>query len=175
MTRLPVMPLWVKDLLVDTENLSAEEFGAYMRLLCHMWIRDGSVPNDDRSLWRACGVDSRRWSRVKLRLTPYLLFRADGNITQHRLEKVRTDRITNPVSDARTNGANSNETKQLDMLSRAGVRPHSSTSKKNKNNSSTLDGSAAIGPSPGFEGRSGPPPQTTLSKTLVQQGLKGRH
>jgi len=41
--RYPIMPLWVGDLIIDTQELTATEFGAYHKLIYVQW-KKGSIP-----------------------------------------------------------------------------------------------------------------------------------
>jgi uncharacterized protein YdaU (DUF1376 family) len=90
MTQLPYMPLYVDPLVADTDHMSAENFGAYMLLLCAMWRRGGWVPDNNSDLARICRVDPRRWSRVRAVLDP-LLIQEDGKLSQKRLLTVISD------------------------------------------------------------------------------------
>lgn len=48
MAQFPCLPLWTDALNADTEHLTDDEFGKYMRLLIKMWRTPGCrVPNDD--------------------------------------------------------------------------------------------------------------------------------
>lgn len=55
MIERPWFPLDVADWLLDTDILSLEEQGAYVRLLCHQWTH-GYIPADPRRLARRLGV-----------------------------------------------------------------------------------------------------------------------
>ncbi len=44
MADLPILPLKTDALLADTGHLSAEEFGAYCRILFTMWRHDARLP-----------------------------------------------------------------------------------------------------------------------------------
>ena len=85
MSQAPSMPLFVDAFIADTTHLSAEEVGAYMRLLMSMWRHNGSIPDDDKDNARITGT-GRNWKRVKSRLSPMLTLE-NGNITQGRLQK----------------------------------------------------------------------------------------
>lgn len=47
-----------------TYEMSAEEFGVYVRLLVHLSRRGGSAPFDPERLARVCGVDGKQLQRV---------------------------------------------------------------------------------------------------------------
>lgn len=79
------MALWVRDLLADTEELDAEEFGAYIRLLLDMWLRGGFIPDDDRIMARVTRVSRFKWRRLKPVLMGFLTRIDDRRLTQKRL------------------------------------------------------------------------------------------
>lgn len=69
MAKSPQFPCYARDLLVDTDHMSAEEFGAYWRLLCRSWfgIAGGEpcyLPDDDTALAKASGMALRAWLKV---------------------------------------------------------------------------------------------------------------
>jgi uncharacterized protein YdaU (DUF1376 family) len=43
MSKRPWFPLYVGDLLADTMEFSNEEFGAYIRILCHYWVTEEAM------------------------------------------------------------------------------------------------------------------------------------
>ena len=45
----PAFQLYAQDFLVGTADMTAEEVGAYIRLLCYQWVKDG-LPNDPAKL-----------------------------------------------------------------------------------------------------------------------------
>jgi uncharacterized protein YdaU (DUF1376 family) len=87
MTQLPYMPLYVDPLVADTDHMSAEEFGAYMLLLCAMWRRGGWVPDSNSDLARICRVHPPRWKRVREAIDPLLVKEGD-QLSQKRLLSV---------------------------------------------------------------------------------------
>jgi uncharacterized protein YdaU (DUF1376 family) len=44
MSRTPFMPFYPDAYLADTAQLTLEEQGAYMRLLCYLWITTKLLP-----------------------------------------------------------------------------------------------------------------------------------
>jgi uncharacterized protein YdaU (DUF1376 family) len=64
MAELPVMPLKTDALLADTTHMSAEEFGAYVRILIAMWRHGAKLPDNPIELSRIAGVTERRWAAI---------------------------------------------------------------------------------------------------------------
>jgi uncharacterized protein YdaU (DUF1376 family) len=63
------MPVQAAVVLSETAELAAEEFGAYQRLLCHMWVRGGALPlpaapGESGALARLAGCDIEQWPRI---------------------------------------------------------------------------------------------------------------
>lgn len=68
MAELPILPLKTDALLADTQHMSAEEFGAYCRLLFTMWRHGGQLQNDPVELARVVGVSAKRWEAIAERV-----------------------------------------------------------------------------------------------------------
>lgn len=84
MAELPFLPLKADALLSDTRHMSAEEFGAYCRLLFTMWLHGGRLVDAPDELARIVGMSSRRWRRIaEPVLRPMTV--AGGVISQKRL------------------------------------------------------------------------------------------
>jgi uncharacterized protein YdaU (DUF1376 family) len=80
------MPVYVADLLRDTDDLSTDEFGTYLRLLLHMWTRGGVLPDEPERLSRLAGVDRSGLDRVWPVIGKF--FRASkGSLSQKRLSE----------------------------------------------------------------------------------------
>jgi uncharacterized protein YdaU (DUF1376 family) len=65
----PAFRCYAKDLLVDTDHLSDEEFGAYWRLCCRAWVGiegcpQGYLPADPEKLRRVARATPARWKRL---------------------------------------------------------------------------------------------------------------
>src|SRR4029434_10601945 len=58
-------------------SMNNEQQGAYRNLLDEAWLRGGAIPNDEQVLARA-PAESRRCSRVRARVMPYVELRQDG-------------------------------------------------------------------------------------------------
>ena len=80
----PAFQFYPQDFLVGTAMLSAEETGAYIRLLCYQWTNDG-LPNDKVILARIAGCDGNAiasiWDKFGIC--------QDGKLRNERLESIR--------------------------------------------------------------------------------------
>lgn len=80
----PAFQFYPQDFLVGTAMLSAEETGAYIRLLCYQWTNDG-LPNDKVILARIAGCDGNAvgsiWDKFGIC--------QDGKLRNARLESIR--------------------------------------------------------------------------------------
>ena len=91
MKRTPWMPLYCDDLIASTVDMSAEEFGAYMRLLCHCWTR-GALPIDDKAICRIAGCRLQVWRAICPRFSPCTRDDGSPGLSQTRLERERFKR-----------------------------------------------------------------------------------
>ena len=82
--KAPAFQLYARDFIVGTAMMSAEEVGAYIRLMCYQWD-NGPLPNDDAMLCRlaGCGGNAVASIRHKFGTT------SDGRLANSRLEEVR--------------------------------------------------------------------------------------
>ena len=62
--KFPIMPLWVGDLVIDTQELTDTEFGVYVRLLAHQW-KKGNIPADPARLSIIAPSASVVWESLK--------------------------------------------------------------------------------------------------------------
>lgn len=81
----PAFQLYADDFLSGTIDMSQEEVGAYIRLLCHQWGK-GSVPDDKARLQRIAG------GRVSDAVMAKFPKGQDGLLRNPRLEAVRAER-----------------------------------------------------------------------------------
>ena len=61
---LPYMPLYVADYLGDTQHLTCEQHGAYLKLLMCLWRAEGELPNDRLKIARMVGLTPARWDKI---------------------------------------------------------------------------------------------------------------
>jgi uncharacterized protein YdaU (DUF1376 family) len=85
--KAPAFQFYADDFLAGTSEMSAEEVGGYIRLLCHQWTK-GGIPNDEERVARIAGMigsPSVGYVMAKFRL-------CDGHtLKNERLEKVREE------------------------------------------------------------------------------------
>jgi len=77
------MPLYIRDYLVDTMHLTAEQHGCYLLLLMHQWTR-GSIPSDMQGLRNICrlGGDPEHFSSIWNILRPFFSDNGDSFVQQ---------------------------------------------------------------------------------------------
>ncbi len=91
MKRTPWMPLYCDDLIGSTADMSVEEFGAYVRLLCHFWTR-GPLPLDDKVICRIAGCRLAVWRSICPRFSATTRDDGTAGLSQTRLEAERFKR-----------------------------------------------------------------------------------
>lgn len=86
---LPYFKFFPADFLLDErqEAMSAEQAGAYIRLLCRAWTQNPpcTIPDDDKTLARMAGVDDAAWARIKPGVLICFHQGGDGRLVQTRL------------------------------------------------------------------------------------------
>lgn len=88
MKRTPWMPLYCDDIISSTPDMTAEEFGAYVRLLCHIWTR-GPVPIDEAVICRIAGCKRAVWKAIAPRFSACQRDDGKAGLSQTRLEAER--------------------------------------------------------------------------------------
>lgn len=69
MTAQPWMPLYPRDYIADTTHLTRDEDGGYFLLLMAMWLRGGSLPDDDRQLAHMTKCQTKsEWKKLRAQL-----------------------------------------------------------------------------------------------------------
>lgn len=95
------MQQWYPDAhIADTANLTLEEQGAYRLLMDHMWIKGGAIRNDDKEIARMLRISVKRWKKLKLVLSDYLIIEL-GFITQKRLQHDYKDAVNKSKTNAK--------------------------------------------------------------------------
>ncbi len=66
MADFPILPLFTDAYIADTQHLTNEEHGVYLRLLMFAWRSPGcGLPDDDRRLALMVGVGAKKWAALK--------------------------------------------------------------------------------------------------------------
>lgn len=84
----PTFQFYVPDFLASTADMSPEEVGIHIRLLCHQWMK-GGIPNDVQRLMAmsgACQASSLEYVKSRYQLCE------DGMLRHARMEEVRKER-----------------------------------------------------------------------------------
>ncbi len=66
------MEFYVSDFLGDTQDLTCEQVGAYMLLLCTMWNKGGYLPADEAKLARVCRLAASKWKTIRTDVMAFL-------------------------------------------------------------------------------------------------------
>ena len=100
-TKLPSFKFYPADFIVGTSLFSAEQVGAYIRLLCYQWDI-GALPDDNAELIRLSGCSPAAFGAVRAKFDRCL----DGLLRQHRLDSIRSKGVlvkrrapSNPLAD----------------------------------------------------------------------------
>jgi uncharacterized protein YdaU (DUF1376 family) len=85
--KAPAFQMYADDFLAGTSDMSSEEVGGYIRLLCHQWTK-GGIPNDEERAARMAGLMGSPSIRYVLaKFSPC----DDGMLRNARLEAVRAE------------------------------------------------------------------------------------
>lgn len=102
MAEFPCLPLWTDAYLGDTEHLTLEEHGAYMKLLMIAWRSPNcDLPDDDKRLAIMLRTGARRWGALKPAVMAFWTL-TGGRWSQKRLcaEREKAKRRCDLASDA---------------------------------------------------------------------------
>ena len=88
------MPVYTRDLISSTADMTPAQLGAYMRLLCYAWDNDG-CPNDMEACLRiAGGISPGDWKVIRRRLIVLDEGTSEERLSQKRLEEERAICVT---------------------------------------------------------------------------------
>jgi uncharacterized protein YdaU (DUF1376 family) len=120
------MPLYPRDYLTATAELSIEQSGAYLHLLMHSWSTGGALPDDDAKLARICRVTQGRFQRtIKPDVMAFFDLGQDG-WTQKRLEKERHrahEKSATASENAKAKWRKTKETPHADAYAKVHAEP----------------------------------------------------
>lgn len=106
MAEFPALPLWTDAYIADTQHLTNEEHGAYLRLLMFAWRTPNcSLPDDDKRLAIMIGVTPKKWATIKQTVMQFWTLK-DGQWTQKKLgaerERVEASRAQKTAAGVRS-------------------------------------------------------------------------
>lgn len=107
MAKAPAFQFYASDFMVGTMDMTAEETGGYIRLLCYQWDK-GSIPNDHSRLLTLTGCTSNALASILVKFK----IGSDGLLRNVRLEEVRVKQ--NEFSKSRADNANKRWSKEAD-------------------------------------------------------------
>lgn len=112
MADYPSMPFYTDAYIADTQHLTNEEHGVYIRLLIFAWrMPDCSLPNDDKRLAIMVGVTPSKWRKLKPSVMSF--WALDGEVwRQKKLTEVR-ERVAKSVQQKSNAGIASAKAKAL--------------------------------------------------------------
>jgi len=83
------MPLYTRDLIASTTDMTGAQLGAYIRILCYAWD-NGGCPNDMEACCRiAGGMSPSDWQVIRRRLVVLDEGTSEERLSQARLEEER--------------------------------------------------------------------------------------
>jgi uncharacterized protein YdaU (DUF1376 family) len=113
MSDIPAMPVFTDALIAATTHLSAEEYGAYVRILIATWEKGCRwFPDIDRVMARVTGVPARRW-RLVVRPVLVDFFDLSGGFFVQKRVKTEWDFVTRDRNQKVQAGIASAEAKRL--------------------------------------------------------------
>lgn len=155
MAEFPAIPFWTDAYIADTQHLTNEEHGVYVRLLMSAWRSPGcALPNDDKRLAIMVGVTMKKWAALKPTVMAFWTLE-DGLWRQKRLTRER-EFVLRQREQKRVAGKASAKSKLL----------------KTPRQASTAEATAA--PTEGQRGRNNPHPHPhpcSVSKDTGEAGL----
>lgn len=107
MAKAPAFQFYASDFMVGTMDMTAEETGGYIRLLCYQWDK-GSIPNNNSKLLTLTGCTSNALASILVKFK----IGSDGLLRNARLEEVRVKQ--QEFSKSRADNANKRWTKDVD-------------------------------------------------------------
>jgi len=112
MADFPILPLWTDAYIADTQHLTNEEHGVYLRLLMFAWrSKECGLPDDDRRLALMVGVTPKKWGVLKSVVMRFWILN-EGLWTQKKLTSER-ENVERNRKQKRAAGIASSEAKAL--------------------------------------------------------------
>lgn len=104
--KILTVPFHLGDLIKDTYQMDAAEFGAYMRLLmAHYSFGEGGIPQDEIQLQKLCNCSTKVWGRVRDSILSKFTWKDGVGIHKRVVEEILNHQRR--VANARANGQKS--------------------------------------------------------------------
>ena len=87
--KLFFVPFMVKDWVIDTQELTLLERGAYITIISNMYLKENGILHE-KSLHNLLGLKGNNYNRVMTSLEPYLV-KTDKGYTQKKVQEVLRD------------------------------------------------------------------------------------
>jgi uncharacterized protein YdaU (DUF1376 family) len=120
MGKAPAFQFYANDFMGATITWDAIACGMYIRLLCTQWV-NGSIPDDQRRIARAAGVDLADLQREWHLIEPKFPIAKDGTRKNARLEEVRSRQ--EEVSKSRKEAADARWNSNANADAKAHTKP----------------------------------------------------
>lgn len=164
MADFPALPLMTDAYIADTQHLTNEEHGIYLRLLMFAWrTPDCALPNDERRLAIMVGVTQSKWAKLRGTILAFW-HESDGKLYQKRLtvqrgfvEKNRQQKVNAGNASAKAKSLKNNYTASTAVpTARQHPYPYpkeelASLDSQGKRGAEILSVTEALGPGHGFE------------------------
>jgi uncharacterized protein YdaU (DUF1376 family) len=128
MGKAPAFQFYANDFMGATITWDAIACGMYIRLLCTQWV-NGSIPDDQRRIARAAGVDLADLQREWHLIEPKFPIAKDGTRKNARLEEVRSRH--EEVSKSRKDAADARWNSNANAYAKAHTKPMQRKVKEN--------------------------------------------
>ena len=79
-------PLYVGDILADTMDFEADEFGAYMFLLLHYWSKQGPITSKPSDLRKICRLSPHRFTKISSKILQKFILK-NGKYLHNRMDR----------------------------------------------------------------------------------------
>ena len=94
--KLFYVPFMVKDWVVDTQELTLLERGAYITILSNMYLKEDGIIQE-KSLPNLLGLKGKNYTRVMSNIKPFLIEVNKGKITMQILKEILKENKINQV------------------------------------------------------------------------------
>lgn len=149
--RFDYFPLYYLRLLLDTQDMSTLEFGAYMRILLHAWDQKpvGSVSRDETALAAIGRVSPDEWAGMRAKILGRFKIGRGNRLLQKRMKAVYQQVLaaSEGRSEAGKIGAEARWAKQRKNGDAPAMRSHNDRNAKETKGNETKEEEKKLPPS----------------------------